>query len=398
MEKEKNIIDVFHTLLKHRLFIVKYFIIVVFLALIISLVWPKTYKSTVRFLPPPTEKLSFGGLLNSIIQTGPSTSKLSSEAMLVILRSRALKERAIEKFDLDSVYSIDIHEYVLLELNKNMLIEEIREGGFGFNPVVAVELSFTDEEPWRAKELASFYSHNLDSLLRKLNFERLYKSYISLRDRYNQNLVDLKNAEDSLAIFQKKYGIYEVDTQLEEMVSKIADIKQQIILLEVEIEVLNQILAANSAQLNKLREEKSSLDSIYQSMLTSEKQINYSELFKPLNIMPELAKNYARLYRNVEIQNKILEFIYPQYEQLKLQVESDPLGIQIVDNAQIPTYKDKPKRLYIVLSGVLFAIFSGLLIIFIREYYSTLKETDIEEYEKIREIFNTLKLRKFFKG
>ena len=69
----------------------------------------------------------------------------------------------------------------------------------------------------------------------------------------------------------------------------------------------------------------------------------------PFNEIPELSVEYIRLYRNVTLQEKILEFILPQYEQAKIQEAKDTPSIQILDKANYPIKKHRPKRALIVI-------------------------------------------------
>ncbi len=116
-----------------------------------------------------------------------------------------------------------------------------------------------------------------------------------------------------------------------------------------------------------------------------------NELFQPLEKMPELALQYAKLYREVTVQNKIYEFIYPQYEQMRLQVEMQSQGIQILDTAKVPTYKYKPKRIFIVIAGLAFSIFFALLVVFIKDFYENEKRRNSQNYQYLHKILQSLR-------
>ena len=91
-KEEVKLLDITFTIIKHRMLLLKIVIIITLISLAISLIWPKTYKSTVVFFPPPVESMGFSGLLGNLVQSSPTTQKLSSEAILVILNSRKMKE------------------------------------------------------------------------------------------------------------------------------------------------------------------------------------------------------------------------------------------------------------------------------------------------------------------
>ncbi len=83
--------------------------------------------------------------------------------MLVVLNSQSLRENIIDEFDLFEVYNADILESVLKTLDGNLTIQEVREGGFGFNPVVSVKISVTESDPERARDMNQFILSELDS-------------------------------------------------------------------------------------------------------------------------------------------------------------------------------------------------------------------------------------------
>jgi uncharacterized protein involved in exopolysaccharide biosynthesis len=80
---------------------------------------------------------------------------------------------------------------------------------------------------------------------------------------------------------------------------------------------------------------------------------------------PDIVLNYFRLQREVEIQNKILIFIMPIYEQAKIDEKKETPSVLIMDQSFVPERKTKPKRLTMVLiftaAGFLLA-YSGFFV------------------------------------
>ncbi len=387
---EVSLLDIVLTILKHRKFLLKFVFIITVFALILSLIWPKTYKSTVRFFPPSTEKMGITSLFNSFIPSASSASQLNSEAMLFVLRSRSLKEIVINKFRLDKVYNVEIIEHLLLILESNIKIDEVREGGFGFNPVVAVEFSFFDEDPHRCEAITSFYISQLDSILIKLNYERSFSTFETVKKRYLENIEDLKDAEDALKKFQEEYGIFEIESQLKTMIENIAVLKSESIQLDIELNIMKKNFSTENAQYQNLVNRKSEIDNKYKQLVQKSNEFKSEKLFHPLSNMPDLIKKYGRLYREVIVQGKIYEVTFPQYEQLRIDLNATKLGIQILDYAKLPTYKDKPKRAVIVIVGFLFSILLSLLIIYLKESIKSGEVNGTDDFKKWITIKNIL--------
>jgi Uncharacterized protein involved in exopolysaccharide biosynthesis len=91
---------------------------------------------------------------------------------------------------------------------------------------------------------------------------------------------------------------------------------------------------------------------------------------------------YARLFRERTIQEKIYELIYPQYEQQKMLLEDTNSGIRLIDEANLPTYKHKPKRALIVIAGFLFSIFVAFFSITFSEFVKRGQASGDENYMK----------------
>ena len=79
--------------------------------------------------------------------------------------------------------------------------------------------------------------------------------------------------------------------------------------------------------------------------------------------MPNIAIQYLRTYREVEIQQSILEIVMPMFEQAKVEEQKSIPTIMLIDKAVAPELKYSPKRSVIIL-GLLF-FFSFLFIPFV---------------------------------
>ena len=76
--------------------------------------------------------------------------------------------------------------------------------------------------------------------------------------------------------------------------------------------------------------------------------------------MPELVLEYARFFREVELQSRIMEFILPQYEQARMEETKNIPSLQIIDYPQIPINKARPQRALIVISTTLMAFLMSI--------------------------------------
>jgi uncharacterized protein involved in exopolysaccharide biosynthesis len=113
-----------------------------------------------------------------------------------------------------------------------------------------------------------------------------------------------------------------------------------------------------------------------------------SDIIIPFEKMPDVGMEYMRLYRNLLLQTKIVEFLTMQYEQAKIQEAKDTPMLLVLDKARVPEWKAKPKRLLIILGGMLIGFFVSIAVIF---FYL---ETQTPEFRRWKGYFvNMLKER-----
>ncbi len=394
---EINLFDVLIILARRKVFIFTTVFSITVAALIISLVIPETYKSTATILPPTGQSSSIGGalggLVGNVMQLSFGADRISSEAVLTVLNSRSIKEEVIDRFDLFDVYDVDFIEHAIKQLSQNTEIREVREGGFGFNPVVAVEVSVTDREPQRARDMAAFYLSKADSVVNVMNTQNARESLAIIEARYLQNLREMEAAENALSEFQSEFGILEIEEQTRAIIDQVAILQSNLTEMEIQVEIARQSLSDNQPELRSMIRARDEIRRRLDALLRSEGQEVGFSLFPPVDQLPTLGLEYLRLYREVVVQNKVYEGLYPQYVHQQMTVEDQRRNIQIVDPASLPTYKDAPKRALIVLAGLVFAVFLSLIIVFLQEMIARGKEQDSDNYRKYLEFKQALSFR-----
>jgi capsular polysaccharide transport system permease protein len=333
------------------------------LSLGVALLWPKTYMSTAKYVQYDSSVSgSLGGLISNFTNLPSGGEKVNTEQSAIILRSRTMLDAVIEEFDLASVYEKEIQEELRLKLEENTIIEEIREAGIGFNPIVSVSISVLDRDPQRAKEMVEFYLDELEKRMVEINRRNAQRMLTAYEARYQQNLSDLETATQELVDFQETYGILEPQTQTAALIGNAAQVKAQMTALDVEIGVAQSLLSASSGEITELLERKRQLEETYSELINkpsdaidSRDTIDSPEklftdatldVFPSLEEMPSLAAEYLRLFREATVQQEIYKVLLPQYEQQKMMVMESNSGIELIDQPNLPTYKEKPKRAF----------------------------------------------------
>lgn len=388
-----NFFDVLLTLLKYKITIIMIVISLTLVSLIISLVWPQSFQSGSEIVQvQESGGGSVGGILDNLASFSITGRKVGGETILIILNSQTLRDNLIEEFNLSEVYGSEIIEATRRILSGNLTIEEVREGGFGFNPVVSVKIGVIDSDPERAQAMNEFILNELDSELEELNRSSTTESLNVLESRYEQALNDLSEAERELNEFQNEYGIIRPPAQVEALIQNLASLKATITQREIELAVIERRVSQEADIYQSKLVELEELRSAFASRIQRSEDLtlvddSYFSLFD----IPDLLLKYVRLQREVEIQQQIQQTLFPQLEQQRLMKRNTSSGIQVIDAPNLPTYKFAPKRAYIVLAGFFFSIILSLIVVFFKEMT---KDPNSESSVKLRKIRQELLFRR----
>lgn len=359
------------------------------IGLIVALIWPQKFKTDLTYIVNSGNSINFsgGGLLNGLANLSVGGDNVSSDQTLVLLRSNQIKDLMIEKFNLFEVYESDIREEVREKLDNNIMIEEMREGGIGFNAIIAVSFSVIDEVPERSFEMTKHLYTLLDSVALSINKRNIESSFLMLENRLDQNMKDMEAAENALIAFQEANGILEVEEQAKAMVTNIAEIKSALVEKEIELAIYRQSLGEQSSRYQSAELAYEELDNLYKTYLSKESTMSdQGDIFKSVNQMPPLFAEYYRLFREVEIQQEIYKVLYPQFEQQKLNYNEITSGLSTIDEPTIPTYKFYPKRAFIVIAFFLVGFVFVVLRLWYEYWVGHIKEQKPELYQKLQSI------------
>ncbi len=351
--------SVFQVLWNKRRFLFINFIAVSVLAVIVSLLLPVWYASSFTILPSSAGGDIFGTIAGgtgalSFLGLGSTSEEISN--YISILNSRRVRERIIDEFNLRSVYGAKEIEDVLEQLEANTDIEVSDEGALVF--------VIYDRDSVRCKEIADAVMYELGetSIDLKTKTGRRNQRFILARIEALES--ELREAEDSLRDFTLEHNAYELPTQLSESVVQLIGL--EVILAEAEIayNVAEYTLSKESPSLRTLRLQKDELRSQLKVLKTGWDE---GSLFPNLSDIPDMLLAYARMKRDVEIHGAILEFLYPQYEQARLQEARDEPSLQVLDFPRIPQKKAKPQRALIVVGSVTFGFLLASFWVLLRD-------------------------------
>lgn len=395
MNKPAELSDKIYILYKWKKFIIWNLFIVSIITVGAVLLLPNNYKATATITLPPESSSGLAGLSNlsgfvggksSIASMGAKLLGLgagSSEDMLMaIINSQSTLRHLIDKYDLVDYYEID-------DNNIDKTIKAFRDDiSVELNEFQMIDISIIHEDTSICANMANYIVEYVDSVNKSLIIEQARNNRLFIEKRYLQNVADLKNAEENLYAFQSKYGIVAVPEQLEVTVKAAAEVESELIKKEVESHFLKQVYGENSPAYRVVQDELDMLRQKISDIKNSPKLSQSSNIFYPFKKMPEMAIEYLRAYREVEIQQSIMEVVLPFYEQAKVEEQKSMPTIIVIDHAVPPMEKYSPKRSIICVGVFLLFLFLLLPVVFVAERAVTRDKYDNPLQVKVANFFN----------
>ena len=368
----------FVVLAKWRRVFIRNFIIAALLGLTISLIMPKWYKSSSTIIPAESfSGFSMASALNPFAGGGFSLASGGNNVMtfMGILKSRSIKELAIEKYDLMELWGSRNMDAALKTINKRVKADIDDEG--------LIYIEAWEKDPQLASDLTNFFVDQLDIVNTRLAVQSARANREFLEERVAVMMQKLGVSEEEMRTFQEQHGAYAITDQTRVMIEAAAEIQANIYTLDVEIEVLkNSVnsdhpeLAGRRLQLAELKKKLSGLEGKTDSGDLADFQI-------PFDKIPEIGMEYIRLYREVEKYNRISEFLIPQLENARLEEVKNTPTIQILDRARPAFKKSKPLRSRVTLVITFMGVLLTSLYVLLAEKWQNLRLTDIKSYQEI---------------
>ncbi len=211
--EETNLIDITSLLWSMRKSIIKNQLIIILITILFVFIIPKTYTSSALLMPPTSETGGMGSIMGALssLPFGGLMSQTNDESLstIAILKSRTLSEKVIKKFNLIDFYGVKNLDKALMALSDNTNFEVEDEGTIRISVDVETEWLHLFESEETAKNqctnMAIYFVEQLDLINKSLKTEEASFHREFIGERYRQNLIDLKKAEDALKLFQEKH-------------------------------------------------------------------------------------------------------------------------------------------------------------------------------------------------
>ncbi len=322
-------------------------------ALGVSFLLTPTFTAKTQFLPPQQQQSAAASMIASLGSLGGLAGaaaglKNPADQYVAFLKSVSVQDALIERFKLVDYYELKTKTDARLALN-GVRIASGKDG------LISVEVD--DKDPKFAADLANAYPEELQRLLARLavteaQSRRLFfeKQLATARDNLTKSDQALKaTGVNSSALKSNPAAAVEAVARLR------AGISAQ----EVKIAGMRGYLTDSSPA---MRQALTELMALRDQLAKAERD----EVPASSGSAPGTSDYVAR-YRDYKYHETLLDLFTRQYEIAKVDEAREGAVVQVVDAAQPPERKSKPKKALIAIISTLAAGFALLLWVFVRQ-------------------------------
>jgi len=394
-EDEIDLLDLAIVLLKRKRFIIRFTLIVAVITAVISLISPSIYRAETKMLPPQSSSTGMAAQILSQLGGaagalgGIAPVKTSGALFIELLKSNSVLDRIIDRFDLIKLYKTKTRERARNLLLGALKAEEDKKSGL-------ISVKFEDKDPKRAAQIANAFVEELKNVNKGLAVSEASQRRLFFEEQLQDVKVSLAKAEEDMKTFQEKTGVLQAEAQAKAVIENIALLRAQIAAKEVELRVLKTYTTQNNPDLYKAEEGLKAMRAELAKLET--KGGGGHNPLMPIGRMPSVGTEYLRKLRELKFNETLYELLLKQYELAKLDESRDATVIQVVDKAEPPEKRYKPKRRQMVMIATVCAFFVSIFAAFLMEFMEKTKSNP-ENYERIENIkkYLNLNLRENFK-
>lgn len=350
-------IDFFILAVRKKKFIIGFPLVVALLTAGITMLLPDVYKASAKLLPPQPAQSSASALLSQLsgvagVASGVGGLKNPNDLYLGMLRSRAIGDKLIKRFDLLTVYDTTSLEKARRRLAENTMVTSGKEG--------LITIDVEDENRKLVPQLANGYVEELLKLTKVLAVTEAGQRRVFFERQLEMSKANLEKAELTLKDTIGSRGVISVDSQSRAVVETVGRLRAQISAKEIQLGSMRAFVTTNNPEFKRAQEELHSLR---------------AELFKLENGRPDAAApagdnvglENIKILRDLKYHQQLYELLSKHYEMARLDEAKDASVIQVLDPAIEPERRVGPKRAVLVVVATVLAFFFAVSVVLLRE-------------------------------
>ncbi len=382
-DDEINLLDYLIVLAKHKKIIIYATIGLMVITAIYSLIVSPIYKAETKILPP--QQSSSGMASQLLSQLGGAAGlvggmvpvKSPNDLYIGLIKSNTVLDRIIDRFNLMSLYKTKFRQGARESLSGGLKVTDDKKSGI-------ITIGVEDKDPRRAADMANAFVEELRRLTKGLAVSEASQRRLFFEEQLEDAKTGLARSEDAMRGFQEKTGALGIGEQAKAVIESMAQLRAQIVAREVELRVMRTYSTENNPDVKKT---EAAINGMRAELTKLEKRKGDGpDPLMPTGRMPEVGTEYIRKLRDLKFNETLYELLLKQYEAAKLDEAKEATVIQVIDKAEPPEQRIKPKRRQMVMIAGVVGFFLSIFTAFFLEY--TEKSSANPEN---RDRFNTLK-------
>ena len=319
------------------------------LALGYSFTIPPTFTATTKFMPPQQQQSSAASLLAGLGAlgglAGAAGIKSPADQYVAFLKSRSVQDVLVDRFKLLERYETKFREDARNGLSGSVQIASGKDG------LITVDAS--DKGPAFAAQLANAHVEELGKLLNRLAVTEAQQRRLFFEKQLAIAKDNLVKAEQAL----KASGVNSSALKASPgaAVEGMAKLKAGITVQEIKLASMRGYLTESAPDFKQAQTELAAMRA----------QMAHAEKQEPVANGGD--SDYIARFRDFKYHETLFELFAKQYEMARIDESREGAVIQVLDAAQAPERKSKPKKAQIAMLATLATGFALLLFVFIRQ-------------------------------
>ena len=349
-DDEISLLDLLQTIVDNLRLLIIGPLVVGLAALGISFAVPPTYTATVKVLPPQQQQSAAASMLASLGGLGGLAGaaaglKNPADQYLAFMKSNSVQDELIERFKLQERYETKFKDDTRLTLTANARASSGKDG------IISIQVD--DKDPKFAADLANAHVDELQKLLARLAVTEAQQRRAFFEKQLSQVKEKFTEAEQALRATGVSSSVLKSNPT--SALAAVAGLKAQVTAQEVKVGAMRGYLAETAPDFKQAMTELANLRA----------QLAKQEKDEPAAAAGQ--GDYVAKFREFKYQETLFELFARQFEMAKVDESREGAVIQVLDAAQPPERKSKPKKALIAIIATLATGFALLLFVFIRQ-------------------------------
>lgn len=312
---------------------------------------PPTFTAKTQFLPPQQQQSAAASMLASIGSLGGIAGvaagiKNPSDQYVAFLKSVSLQDALVIRFELVKRFEVETRT------DARRVLEAVVRTASGKDGLISIEVD--DKDPKFAADLANAHVEELKRLMGRLAVTEAQQRRMFFEKQLQEAKSNLIKAEAAL----KASGVSEslLKSNPAAALAGVAALKAQITAQEVKIGAMRNYLSEGAPDFKSALNDLANLRSVLAKQQTG-------------NGLPEptaAGQGYIDRYRDFKYHEALFEVYAKQFEIARVDEAREGAVVQVLDVAQPPERKSKPKKALMAMSATLATGIALLVFVFLR--------------------------------